>query len=85
MDLGVDLNLASLWEVSNIHPAFEEKENANERRKKGESEGTFGREKTSELFSVAEVKLQPSCSKRREEKMRTSCCFLVIKHMAEKQ
>lgn len=38
MDLGIDPYLASLWEVSNIHPAFEKKkkkkENANGRRKK---------------------------------------------------
>lgn len=45
MDLGVDVNLASLWEVSNIHPAFEEKENANEKRKKGESKGTVWQRK----------------------------------------
>lgn len=32
-DLGVDLNLASLWEVRNIPPAFEKNENANERGK----------------------------------------------------
>lgn len=43
MDLGVDLNLASLWEVSNIHPPFEKKENANERKKRVKGRAWFGR------------------------------------------
>lgn len=48
MDLGVDLNLDSLWEVNSIHPVFEEKENANSKgEKRVKARVLFGREKTS--------------------------------------
>lgn len=68
VDLDVDMNLVSLWDVSNIHTAFEKKENANERGKRVKGRARFGREKTSKLFSVAQGELQSLLCKKGKKK-----------------
>lgn len=64
--MGVDLNVASLWEVVISTRALRRRKMLIKRGKKGEREGMVCQRKTSEVLSVAEGKLQSDLGREGE-------------------